>query len=185
MSFAKINRREAGRRSLLFFAAAVCGSRISAVAETPEERQNILKAGFVYNFFSYVQWPAQSGESNDAPFVVGVVGEDALNAALDGKSIKGRRIEARKLDDLSKVQGCHILFVPASEEKRVPQILEQTKNRAVLTVGETSNFTRDGGMITLVPSRNRYQLEINPDAAERAGLTISSQLLKLARIVKS
>jgi hypothetical protein len=191
MSFA--DRRNQSIRLLQRFARGlVCLSLaacllLSAKAETPEERENALKAGFLYNFFSYVQWPTKAGDSADAPLIIGIVGEDsfaAVLASLQGKNHKGRPIEVRKVSDLTKLDACHLIFVSASEEKRLRQILDQTKNRAVLTVGEFSGFTREGGMINLVSMRNRYQLEINPDAAEKAGLTISSQLLKLARIVK-
>jgi hypothetical protein len=38
-------------------------------------------------------------------------------------------------------------------------------------------------MVNLYLERNKVHLEINKDAAGRAGFRISSQLLKLARIV--
>lgn len=172
------------RRVLCLCMAA--GVAFSAFGETPEERENALKAGFIYNFFSYIEWPQKSEQSG--PFVVGIVGNDsydAVVAALAGKSVKGRRIEVRKVGDLSRLEGYHLVFVSASEQARLRQILDQTRNAAILTVGESAGFTREGGIINLVPSRNRFQLEINPAAAEKAGLTISSQLLKLARIVGS
>jgi hypothetical protein len=181
------DRCSAGLRAFLCV-VALAGLVFSTRAETAEERESALKAAFLFNFFSYVQWPSKANEPNEAPFIVGVIGDSSLDpafAALSGKLAKGRRIEVRKLDDLSKIEGCHLIFITASEEKRVGQILEQTKNHAILTVGESSGFTREGGMINLVPLRNRYQLEINPDAAEKVGLTLSSQLLKLARIVKT
>jgi hypothetical protein len=167
--------------ALLFAASAV------ARAETAEERENALKAGFLYNFFSYVEWP-QKADKGTGPFVVGIVGNDvfaAANAALNGKEIKGRRIEVRKIEDASKLSSYHLVFVSASEEKRGREILNQASGSGVLTVGDwSSGFIREGGVINLVPSRNRLQIEINPAAAEKAGLTISSQLLKLARITK-
>jgi hypothetical protein len=174
------------RRALLRLALLAC-LIFSVHGQTAEEREIALKTAFLYNFFSYVQWPQKSTDQADAPFVVGVVGEnsfDAVLSSLNGKNVKGRRIQVRKVDDLNDVNACHLIFITASEEKRQSQILDQARNHAVLTVGESTGFTREGGMINLVPSRNRVQLEINPDAAEKAGLTISSQLLKLAKIVK-
>jgi preprotein translocase subunit Sec61beta len=52
----------------------------------------------------------------------------------------------------------------------------------VLTVGESEAFARQGGMIRFFEEDNRLRFEINPTAAEKVGLRISSKLLKLARI---
>jgi hypothetical protein len=54
----------------------------------------------------------------------------------------------------------------------------------VLTVGDTEGFTEAGGMINLTIVDQRVHFEINPDAARRAGMKISSKLLSLAKIVK-
>ena len=174
--------------SSLLGLALVAGLVVGARAETPEERENALKAGFLFNFFSYVQWPRKANEQVEAPFVIGVVGDescDPLRASLQGKTAKGRRIEVRPIDEVTPLDAFHVIFVSASKEARLRQILDQTKHSAVLTVGEVPGFLREGGIINLVSAHNRFQIEINPEAAEKAGLTISSQLLKLARIVKN
>jgi hypothetical protein len=51
----------------------------------------------------------------------------------------------------------------------------------VLTVGETADFIRDGGIINYVRDAGMIHFEIDQDAATRAGLQISSRLLRLAR----
>jgi hypothetical protein len=43
---------------------------------------------------------------------------------------------------------------------------------------------RKGGMIRFTETARRVQFEINPDAAERHSLKISSRLLRLASIVR-
>jgi uncharacterized membrane protein len=44
-------------------------------------------------------------------------------------------------------------------------------------------FTERGGMISLRLVGQKVRFDINMDAAERAGLKLSSQLLRLARVV--
>jgi hypothetical protein len=52
-----------------------------------------------------------------------------------------------------------------------------------LTVGETEGFAVQGGIINLTVEEDKVHFEINPVAAERAGLKISSKLLSMAKIV--
>lgn len=63
-------------------------------------------------------------------------------------------------------------------------MLNSVSGRKVLTVGEFEGFAKRGGMINFIIVDNRIAFEINIDAARRAGLSISSQLLKLAEIVR-
>jgi hypothetical protein len=200
MCFAEPNQRESGRRamgwgrrgwglpSLLLGLVCALGLTLGAHAQSPEERESAIKAGFLYNFFSYVQWPEKVQPTGQAAFVVGVVGDAScapLVALLQGKMVKGRRLEVRLIDETADLAGLHLIFVSETKEVQVRALLARSKLSPVLTVGEGTGFLREGGMINLVQSRNRIQLEINPGAAEQAGLTLSSQLLKLARIVKS
>ncbi|MEE8342593.1 MAG: YfiR family protein, partial [Gammaproteobacteria bacterium] len=56
--------------------------------------------------------------------------------------------------------------------------------RPVLTVGEAKNFNKLGGVIRFTRVKNKVHFNIDPDAAERAQLTVSSKLLNLATIVR-
>jgi hypothetical protein len=53
----------------------------------------------------------------------------------------------------------------------------------VLTVGDTDGFAQRGGAINFTLQARKVRFEINPAAAEQAGLKMSSQLLKLATLV--
>ena len=58
-------------------------------------------------------------------------------------------------------------------------------DREVLTVGEIEGFARRGGMINFYLEGNRVRFEINPAAAQRGRLKISSQLLGLGKIIRT
>ena len=52
-----------------------------------------------------------------------------------------------------------------------------------LTVGESDLFSERGGIIRLVVQGERLQFEIDNGRAQKSGITLSSQLLALARHV--
>jgi hypothetical protein len=79
---------------------------------------------------------------------------------------------------------CRILFISSSEQNQLKEILAALDNTSVLTVSDMPQFARRGGMIQFVVEANKVRVEVNLTSAERAGLTLSSQLLKVAINVK-
>jgi hypothetical protein len=73
--------------------------------------------------------------------------------------------------------------VGASESKNIGSVLDRLRGTNVLTVGESDGFSHHGGIVNLLLSGGRIRFEVNPHAAERAHLQISSRLLSLATIV--
>jgi hypothetical protein len=65
----------------------------------------------------------------------------------------------------------------------LPEIIGQLRGASVLVVGETDGFAQAGGTVQFTLEEDRVRFMINPDAAERAGLRLSSKLLALAKIV--
>ena len=55
---------------------------------------------------------------------------------------------------------------------------------SVLSVGDSSEFTRRGGVIHLYLEDGHMRFAVNVAAAEKARLRISAKLLNLARIVE-
>ena len=147
-----------------------------------------VKAAFIYNFARFVEWPPQSFASDDAPLTIGVMGgspiADTLDQITKGKTIGGRRLAIKRLGSGDSPDGCHILFIGASEKARTGAILEKLRDSSVVTVGETGGFMRSGGVIGFVIENSKVAFEINAGAAKRKRLKISSQLLKLAKNVK-
>jgi hypothetical protein len=99
--------------------------------------------------------------------------------------VKGRRLVIKHLDSVRDAQQCQIIFVSSSERQRLQEIFESLRSARVLTVGETQGFADGGGIINFIEENNKVRFEINAEAARRTGLNISSELLKLARLVKS
>ena len=74
-----------------------------------------------------------------------------------------------------------MLFICASERRRMAEILKSVNEVSVLTVSELERFLPAGGMIQFVMEENKVRFDINPGAARRAHLRISSKLMSVAR----
>lgn len=182
-------RQKLFRNPLFRLALACCllygNLAIDGQAQTAGEYQ--LKAAILYNFTKFVEWPALTGSPNDAPFVVGVLGEDpfgiTLDQTLNGKLLNGRPFTLKRLKWGQNLRDCAILFISTSERKRLPQVLDSLKGSSVLTVSDLSNFCQQGGIISLVLEDKKVRFVVNIDMAEQARLRISSKLLTLAKAV--
>ena len=146
-----------------------------------------IKAAFLLNFAKFVDWPASSFADRDSPMVIAVLGSDPFGSVLDNtlrnEKVKGRKLVVKRSNQLSDLKGCHILFVSSSEHSRLGSIIQEVKDQPVLTVGDVAGFADRGGIVNFILRDRKIGFEINTSAADKAGLKISSQLLKLARIV--
>ena len=146
-------------------------------------RQYRIKAAFLYNFAKFVEWPPEAFDDEDSTLVLGVLGDDPFGAALQslaGKTVRGRRLTIKRFDSLLDLSHCHILFITSSVQEQQQKALQSLEGSNVLTVGEMQRFVQMGGIINFVIRKNKLRFEINLDAGKRAGLVISSQLLRLA-----
>jgi len=172
---------------LLALFGLLTGPRDAIAGET-SLREYQVKALFLMNFAKYVEWPPASFEHTNTPIIIGVIGENNFRADLDkaveGKRISGRVIAVRQVEKDGDVGGCHILFISSSEQKRLGGILNRVNSMPVLTVGETEQFTQQGGIINFIKKEGKVRLEIDINAARRSNLRLSSKLLSVADVVK-
>ena len=157
------------------------------LAAQPAAGEYEVKAAFLYNFARYIEWPEEAVPDAEDTFVIGVLGEDPFGPILDriakSKTVDGRKIAVRRFATVEDYTPCHILFVSSSETDRLATVLARLAESHVLVVGDTPGSARQGVIINFVIEQSKVRLEINPGAAERAGLKISSKLLRLATIV--
>ncbi len=147
-----------------------------------------MKATFLYNFAKFTQWPEEAFEAPGSPLRICILGDGRFGDAFESiksKTVGGRPLSIRFCDDVEESKGCHVLFIGYSEENHVSEILEKLDDPACLTVGDAKVFTRSGGMLGFFLEDNKVRFEANLAAIERSRLSISSRLLKLARIYKA
>ena len=166
---------------LMSIIASACADEPQTLSETQ------IKAGFVFNFARFVEWPESAFVTFTSPFVVCVVGAGPLAELLTetsvGKAVNGRPFSIKSMKSTDDLRLCHILYLGSLGERQEIRALEPLKGSSVLTVSETHGFAPAGGMIGLVVQENKLKLEINLEAATHAGLKISSKLIAISRLV--
>ena len=185
--------RSRSKRIGLRFACAVllltCTSavtiRIIRAQEAPTEYQ--VKAAYLFNFLKFVEWPGDAPADTHGRWIFGIVGEnpfrDELTQIITGKTVQGHELEVRQFQSGEDFRDCRVLFISASEKKRLPTMLAALNGSSVLTVGDMDHFIESGGMIQFVMEEKRVRFAIDISASSRARLKVSSKLLSLARTV--
>ena len=162
-------------------AVGACAGAVHAQAVS----EPAVKAAFLYKFLGYVEWPA-AALPHDGSYVIATVGADEVASELErlvnGRSINGRRIVVRRARDSEGVRGAQVVFVGRSQAN-ARELLRAVWRQPVLTVTETENGLENGCVVNLVTLEDRVGFEVSLDAADRAGLAISSRMLGVARRV--
>jgi hypothetical protein len=173
-----------GLRSIVVLALAL--ARGAAATPAPGMEYQV-KAAFLYNFTQFVEWPAEAFAAPDAPLVIGILGQDPFENYLDdvvrGEKSGGHPIVVKRYRDIGSARDCQLLFVGGEESLRPQSVLAALKDRSVLTVGDSEEFSKRGGMIDFITRRGKIRLEINVETVRAANLAVSSKLLRLADIV--
>jgi len=157
-------------------------------AQNPKPTDYEVKAAYLYNFGRFVEWPGKVAAAQGGPFTVCVLGPDpfgrSLDAALAGETVGGKTVVAKRISSPEESGNCQILFLSLTEDGRLSTIIADLDKKAVLTVSDMRQFTQRGGMIQFVLEGKRVRFEVNLTATQRAGLTLSSELLKVATTVR-
>jgi hypothetical protein len=159
-------------------------------AQEPPVEEYRIKAAFLLNFAKFVEWPASSFENPADPIEVCIYGRNPFGHFLEetvaGKKIEGHILNVRYLTTPKPAAACHILFVAASESRHAASIVEEVKTPGLLTVVDSNSSAAQpslGAVINFRLDGDRVRFEIDPGAAERQRLRISSRLLTLGRPV--
>ena len=133
--------------------------------------EHALKAAFVYNIAAFTQWQAPAPESLTICLQVGAQLEGAI-AGLAGRELAGRPVKVRWA---SPVAGCHVLVHGADTPVAAAA--------GTLVICDACELPDGASAVSLVREGNRIRFDIDPAQAGERGITLSSQLLKLARRV--
>ena len=141
-----------------------------------------IKAGYLYKLTPFVDWPATAFESAASPFRLCIAGEDPLGGAVDhaarGVRVGDHPVVVVRLPTLAKGAPCHLLFLAASRTQTAQQMLGLVAGQPVLTVAD-EGLDAPGAVVQFVTVDSRVRFEIRADAAQAAGLTVSSKLLAM------
>lgn len=153
--------------------------------EPDKDTKAMIEASYLYNIAKLVQWREEP--MRQGPFVIGVIGSANLYQELVNKyssrSIGKQPIEVRKLPEMTEVDRCHILFVPAVNRDLLPGILKQPSARSTLIVSDFPDALASGAVVNFIPARNTLKYEINLANAEKQRIEIGLTLKQLAERV--
>jgi hypothetical protein len=169
--------------ALVIAGALAAGGSLSASqdATAPE-----LKAAFLLNFARFTIWP-DTALPTGTPLMFCVSGDDRVADAIQElarrQQVQDRAVLVHRVKADVAVM-CHLLYSSAGQLDRDQRLLRALAATPVLTVSDSPEFTRAGGIVNFYVDNGKMRFAMNPKAAERAQLKISSKLLNLARIVK-
>ncbi len=168
---------------LLWGDGAAVGTQADDAGPSPAAGEHLVKAAFLYNFAKFTDWPDEAFADAAAPLRICALGHESLGpalASLEGKKIRGRQVEAARLESHEQVGGCHLVYIGVTAREHLQHILERLEGRPVLTVTEMPSAGEPGGMINLVVVAQKIRFHIDPAVAQSAGLSFSSKLLALS-----
>jgi hypothetical protein len=143
-----------------------------------------VKATDLYKFAAFVEWPSSAFAGPAEPAVLCVAGDDPFGPLLDqavrGQKVGDRPIVVMRLERVERGAPCTILFAAPSRRQPQAEALDRVRGQPVLTVTDEAGDPNARGMIDFVLRDGRVRFRIDPRAAERSGLSISSKLLSLA-----
>ena len=153
-----------------------------------EAAEGDAKAAFLFHFTTLIEWPKDAFPTEDAKVNVGVYGDEeftkTVRTLLQDKKAHGRPFVVKRVVNAAEAKNYQILFFREAETRKMGAAYDSIKKLPILTVGESDDFLEEGGMINLYFEDKQLRFEVNPATAENAKLTVSSKLLRLAKIRK-
>lgn len=160
---------------------------IAPVVANAADKEQLVKAAFLYNFTKFVSWPGDLAISNRSGINICVIGSNSLGDATSvfkQGSTPTLSINAKILSALPTAAGeCHIAFIGASAKASAGSLVKSLHAMSILTVSDIDDFADNGGIIGFINENNKIRLVVNKAAAEAAGLKVDAQLLEIARKV--
>ena len=166
--------------------AAIQAAPMAVTAPSTTAQESRVKAAYLVKFTQYTTWPATAFASDNAPLIIGIVGSGPLSADLEQESrpiAKPRSIEIRLVATPEEAASCHAIFFSRTDNRIEEAWLLALRNTPVLTVAESDHAIEHGAVIRFVMEGKKIRFEVSRPAMERAGLKISSDMLRYAKTV--
>ena len=177
------------RKIFVFFSVVMLLLPLRCFAQEQSQLQlsaQKIKAGLIYNFLKYTEWPSEKMATTPATLVVCIFGtEDPLSGYLqpiEERTVHQHVVKLQHISTVEEAAKCHMLFVGGDEQAQWPALRTFLANKSVLTVGDFNGFSRAGGMIEFSTEDNRIQIWLNIEAVSESRLHIYDSLRRLAKV---
>ncbi|CAG0979738.1 hypothetical protein MTYP_01690 [Methylophilaceae bacterium] len=138
-----------------------------------------MKAALIYNFAVFTSWP----ENGSNAFTVCAFDEDQDNVnrhLLKSKNINGRQVHFTIIRHIGELENCQVLYLEKSKNLENKRLSESLVDFSILSIVDVTEKPGDSGIISIRQVNSKYYFTINNEEAKRAGLMVSSKLLRLA-----
>lgn len=172
-------------------------SRRASGTGNPDDKRRakeaLLKAAFLFNFLKYAEFPEEAFDDDEeeetkAPLVVLIVGDDPFESALEktfrGKELRGRALVVRRSKEVPDPLDAHLIFTAGLSDEDEAELIEATREKPCILVGDDPGFAERGGFINFYMSKRKPRFEVNVGRQEDTGVELSANLLKLAKVVE-
>lgn len=144
-----------------------------------------VKAYYLEKIARLTNW---KNDMNGEYFVIDVLGESPFNGELEKLSkklkIKNKPVKINYITNYKDIKDCQMLFICASEKKKLPEIINQTSALNILIISDTAGFSKKGVHINFyIDETETIKYEINPVALKKSGITVELQLLNYGKII--
>ncbi len=160
----------------------------AATAAGPQYTEEEVKAAILVGFARTTEWPAGTFPDGPRTLVIGLLGRDTLGerarAAFQPVAGSSQSVRFTVINSDQPASGCHVLFVPRSERRRLREVIEPLKKAPVLIVGEADDFLDQGGMVNLVARDGKMKYEVDLNATKESNLRIPARVLASALKVR-
>jgi hypothetical protein len=152
----------------------------AAGATEPEDE---LKSATVLTFVRHAEWLQGALPGSIAICVMGRPSMSRmLRRTLDGKTANSHAIRIVDVKAPTDLSSCQVLYLAADNNPELRQTLAGLRNLHLLTIGETDRFLEYGGAVNLLIVEGHMSFEVSLEALERAGVSISSTLLRFGQV---
>jgi YfiR/HmsC-like len=136
---------------------------------------------FIYNFSRLIEWPVNY---RTGPFVIGVLGTSEVANELEsytkGKKVGTQDIAIIRYKTPQEITNCHILFVPFSRTKQIPELLGVLGGKSTLIITEKDGALEQGAAINFVMLQDKMKFELKAENATKFGIKFSSKLQEMS-----
>ena len=152
-------------------------------ARADELDEYTLKAAFLYNFAVYTTWP----DGDASTFNLCIYGSDPFGKNLDllmqKKRIRDRTITIHRTNNNDRLDSCQLVFISRSSIDNLEDVINILQDKPILIVADSPNSAQQGVTLNMEVKNEKVTFEANLIVARKAGLNLSSQLLRFATSV--
>ncbi|MEO8307597.1 MAG: YfiR family protein [Pseudomonadota bacterium] len=183
-----IRTRNAAQRRFASGMAAVClwvGWGVCCPAAEVHSEDSV-KAAFIFRFAGYVEWPREADASQ--PFTIAVMGSGDIVMRLQtlalNRTLHNRPVKVRRVSGMRDVADAQVLYISPQHRADLKNLVSTAGRKAILVITDEEQGLDSGSSINLLMVDRRVRFEVSTEAAQRAGLAVSSELLSVATRVQ-